>query len=422
LTKPTPTIFALGLNHETASLELREKVAFDASNLSDSLDKFHSAQSFSEALILSTCNRMELYFSGLNPEDALNYLSENFNVKREVLDPHIYIFTDREALEHASRVASGLNSMVIGETQILGQMKDAYRVAHSAGYLGLNLHKFFSLVFSIAKQVRNETLIGANSVSLAAASLKVLKTIFPDPNQRKVLFVGAGEMIRLCAQHFLTSAFHGVGFINRSIDKADELATLHNGDAYPLEVLPDMLHRYDVIVSCTGSQVPILGKGSFERALQRRKHYPMVIFDLAVPRDVEPEVESLDDIFLYSIDALGDIVKSGYERRGGAAVEAERIVSLRAREFLHWKSARASAGSVKLFREFGENLIEREYERALHNLQQGADPEAVLQTMSRSMKNKFLDRPSRVLSAGDTESREALATALLRLFNLIDTK
>lgn len=422
MTKPTPTIFVLGLNHETASLELRERVAFDPSNLSESLNKFHSAQSFSEALILSTCNRMELYFSGVNPEEALNYLSENFNVKREVLDPHMYVFTDREAVEHASRVASGLNSMVIGETQILGQMKDAYRVAHSAGYLGVNLHKFFSLVFSIAKQVRNETLIGANSVSLAAASLKVLKTIFPDPNQRKVLFVGAGEMIRLCAQHFLTSAFHGVGFINRSIDKAGELATAHDGDAYPLEVLPDILHRYDVIVSCTGSRVPILGKGSFERALQRRKHYPMVIFDLAVPRDVEPEVESLDDIFLYSIDALGDIVKSGYERREDAAVEAEKIVYLRAQEFLHWKSARASAGSVKLFREFGENLIEREYERALHSLQQGIDPEAVLQKMSRSMKNKFLDRPSRVLSAGDTESRETLATALLRLFNLIDPK
>jgi glutamyl-tRNA reductase len=422
LTGSVLQIFALGVNYETAPLELRERVAFDDGKKIIGLSGLKSLAALDEALILSTCNRTEVYFHGLDPNRVIEYICDIFGLETSELDKHLYVYSDCQALEHAARVASGLDSMVTGETQIFGQFKDAYREAQSLGSMGPNLHKFFELTFSIAKEVRSETTIGKNSISLASAALRVTKTIFNDLQARRVLFVGAGEMIDLCVRHFSSASFDLMGFSNRSIERAEKLSSQYSGLSHRLSKLSTILHDYDVIVSCTGSPVPILKATDFSEALKIRKHYPVVVFDLAVPRDIETDVANLDDVFLYSIDDLGAIVRSGMENREQALIEAQKIVKLRSREFDDWRKSRLVTDAIKAYRNFGEQLVQVELVNSLSSIQRGDDPEAVIRSLAHSIKNKFLDRPSRFLRESSVSSEENFADPLLKLFNLTDEK
>jgi glutamyl-tRNA reductase len=422
LTTANPTIFVIGVNHETAPLDIREQLAFDQVQLEEETRLLFHSCSATEMLILSTCNRTEIYCSGFDPKSGLTHLAQSRNINEQKLEKFVYILTDVQAFEHAARVASGLDSMVLGETQILGQMKDSYRRAKKAGTLGINLHKLFDLSFSIAKEVRTKTVIGHDSVSVAAAALKVAKTVFEDLSSRSVLFVGAGEMIRLCSQHFSGSSFLGFGFTNRSHEKAHELSKKFGGQSEEFSRIAEVLAEYDVIVSCTGSQVPILGKGAIERALKIRKHQPMVIFDLAVPRDVEVEISEIDDVFLYSIDDLGAVIREGLVNRKIAAIDAQNILSERIKEFVDWQLSRKEVESIKLLRCYGKQLVDAELHKALRNLRNGGDPELILNVLAQSLQNKFLDRPSRALSKSRHGKQVSLSEAVIQLFDLPTVK
>ncbi len=285
-------LFALGLNHHTAPLAVREQVAFDPMRLPQALVELTHGHEVREAAILSTCNRTELYCAAEAPEAAAQWLAEYHRLQPQKISPYLYTLPSRDAVRHMFRVASGLDSMVLGEPQILGQMKQAARVAENAGTLGTLLHKLFQKTFAVAKEVRSTTAIGANIVSMAAATVHLAERIFENISEQKVLFIGAGEMVELCAAHFAAQQPKRITVANRTLERGEALAARFSGDAMRLDEIGERLAEYDVIVSCTASPLPIIGLGMAERALRARRHRPMVMVDLAVPRDIEPEIAS----------------------------------------------------------------------------------------------------------------------------------
>src|SRR4051812_37108221 len=319
-------LFALGLNHHTAPLAVRERVVFHVERLREALSALRSDLA-AEAAILSTCNRTELYLAaGQPPAAAAEWFARYHRFDPAELGRYLYTLPQEQAVRHAFRVASGLDSMVLGEPQILGQMKEAARAAESAGTLGTLLHKLFQRTFAVAKEVRSTTSVGAASVSMASAAVKLAARIFPSLKDQKVLFIGAGEMIELCATHFAAQGPAHIAVANRTAERAERLAHRFNGEAIELKVLPERLHEYDIVVSCTASSLPILGKGLVERALRARRRRPMFMVDLAVPRDIEPEAGELDDVFLYTVDDLGQIVSDNRDSRRSALEQAEVII------------------------------------------------------------------------------------------------
>ncbi|MDR1850143.1 MAG: glutamyl-tRNA reductase, partial [Zoogloeaceae bacterium] len=317
------SIYVLGINHHTAPLEIRERVAFPAETLPQALTSLMRESGAGEALILSTCNRTELY-AVLDAPDALGiWLAAHHHVEFSRLQPFLYVFEADQAARHLFRVASGLDSMVLGETQILGQIKEATSLAEEVGSLGSHLHRLFQRAFSVAKEVRSDTAIGANIISMAAAAVQLAERIFESINQQKLLFIGAGEMIELAAAHFCAHAPAAVTIANRTVERGAALAERFNGRAIRLDEIGGILFEHDIVVSCTASPLPIIGLGLVERSLKMRRHRPMFMVDLAVPRDIEPEVAMLDDVFLYTVDDLAGIVASGVELRQAAAAEAE---------------------------------------------------------------------------------------------------
>ena len=315
-------LFALGLNHHTAPVSIREQVAFQPERLVQALGDLVRVKPVKEAAIISTCNRTELYFATEEPQYAADWFAEYHRMALHDLAPYLYTFPQRDAVRHVFRVASGLDSMVIGEPQILGQVKDAVRQAEQAGTLGTTLHKLFQRTFSVAKEVRSTTAIGANTVSMAAAAVHLSERIFERVSEQRVLFVGAGEMIELCAAHFGGEQPKKMTIANRTPARAKALAERFSADVLRLDQVAESLAAYDIVVSCTGSPLPIIGLGMVERALKARRHRPMVMVDLAVPRDIEPEVAALGDVFLYTVDDLAKVVDSGLESRHAAVIEA----------------------------------------------------------------------------------------------------
>ena len=309
-------LYALGLNHTTAPLEVREQVAFQLETLGQALRDLIGRPRVKEAAILSTCNRTEVYFHGAEPAPVTEWLADFHHVPKSSLSPYLYTLPQEEAVAHAFRVASGLDSMVLGEPQILGQMKHAVKTAESAGSLGLVLNRLFQRTFAVAKDVRSSTDIGSASISMAAASVKLAERIFPSIAEQRVLFIGAGEMIDLAATHFAAKRPRSITVANRTLERGAQLAARFGADAITLSELPERLAGFDIIVTSTASSLPILGKGMLERAIKVRRHAPMFIVDLAVPRDVEPEAAELDDVFLYSVDDLVNIVKDNLQIRG----------------------------------------------------------------------------------------------------------
>jgi len=418
-------LLAVGLNHTTAPVSLREQLAFGPDQLGQAVRAARgwfagiAPHGSDEAAILSTCNRTEIYAASQvdKPIDAsAHFLASYHKLNYAALRPHLYLLPQDEAVRHAFRVASGLDSMVMGETQILGQMKDAVRVAEEAGGMGTYLHQLFQRSFAVAKEVRSTTEIGAHSVSMAAATVRLSHRIFDKVAEQNVLFIGAGEMIELCATHFAAQNPKSITIANRTMERGEALAHRFNGKAIRLAALPDQLARFDIVISCTASSLPLIGLGLAERAIKARRHKPMFMVDLAVPRDIESEVGRLDDVFLYTVDDLVQVVQSGLESRQAAVAQAEAIIETRVQSFMHWIDDRAMVPVIQDMQENSEAMRLFELERARKMLARGDDVEAVLDALSKGLTAKFLHGPQQALHRAQGDERARLAALLPQLF------
>lgn len=424
-------VWALGLNHTTAPLDLRGRFAFALDQIAPTLQSLrsrvgHGAAGGShpevEAAILSTCNRTEIYCAAAQPalDHTVGWLAESGGVSPALLRAHTYTLTDDQAARHAFRVASGLDSMVLGEAQILGQMKDAVRAAETAGALGSTLNQLFQRSFAVAKEVRSSTEIGAHSISMAAAAVRLAGQLFEQLNETRVLFVGAGEMIDLAATHFAARQPAKIAIANRSLDRGEKLAARFGAEVMRLADLPSRLHEFDIVVSCTASTLPLIGLGAVERALKARKHRPMFMVDLAVPRDIEPEVKQLEDVYLYTVDDLAHVVRQGEASRQAAVAEAETIIDAGVQSFMHWLDQRSPTGGiVPLIQQLqAQTDVWRQAElaRARKLLARGDDVEAVMEALSRGLTQKMLHGALAELHAGDAQSRAQTAQTVSRLF------
>ena len=411
-------LFTFGINHQTAPLAVRERFAFNVDAVEPALHNLVEHGAAKEATILSTCNRTEVYCNTREPEQAINWLAGYRQMQPSEIEPYLYILQREQAVKHAFRVASGLDSMVLGEPQILGQMKQAVRHAEQAGTLGFLLHKLFQRTFSVAKDVRTQTEIGANLISMAAAAVRLAERIFPSIAEQRVLFIGAGEMIELNAVHFAAKSPKHITVANRTLERAQVLARRINGHGITLNELPEQLSQHDIIVTCTASPLPILGKGMVERALKTRKHRPLFIVDLAVPRDVEEEVAELDDVFLYTVDDLSEVVRDGLDARQGAVKQAEVIIDSNVADFIHWMESREVVPTIMALRNHAERHRRHEIEKALRLLAKGEDAEKVLESLSNGLTNKFLHAPTHALNQVDAKEREAFLDLVHRIYNL----
>jgi glutamyl-tRNA reductase len=413
-------LFTLGLNHTTAPLDVRERVTFAPDALSDALRELTAKGAVREAAILSTCNRTEVYVHGTEPEPVVRWLEDFNKVPKHSLAPYIYTLPREQAITHAFRVASGLDSMVLGEPQILGQMKQAVRHAESAGALGLVLNRLFQRTFAVAKDVRTHTDIGSASISMAAASVKLAERLFPSISDQRLLLVGAGEMIELTATHFAARKPKAITIANRTIERGRALAERFGATAIMLNEMPDRLHEFDIIVTCTASSLPIIGKGLLERVVKARRHAPVFIVDLAVPRDVEPEARELDDVFLYSVDDLSNIVKGNLQIRRESVAQAEQMIATQAESFLRWLEGRSVVPTITALHGHHDQLRAAELEKARRLLLGGTPPEQVLELLARGLTNKFLHLPTQALNqAGDAERAELVAL-FQRIYHIAD--
>ena len=428
-------VWALGINHTTAPLDLRGRFAFAVDRIGPTLGSLRTALSTPEAAIISTCNRTEIYCAdATDASDAsggqrtvehamahtVDWLAESGGVAPALLRSHAYTLHAGGVARHAFRVASGLDSMVLGEPQILGQMKDAVRVADQAGALGSTLNQLFQRSFAVAKEVRSSTEIGAHSISMAAASVRLAGQLFEDLGAIRVLFVGAGEMIELCATHFAAKHPKQIAIANRTLERGEKLAHRFDGEVIQFGDLPDRLHEFDAVVSCTASTLPIIGLGAVERALKRRKRSPMFMVDLAVPRDIEPEVKALRDVYLYTVDDLAKVVQSGQANRQAAVSQAEAIIDAGVQSFMHWMDQRSPVGGVvPLIQQLNAQADEwraMEIARARKMLAKGENVDAVLEALTKGLAQKMLHGTFAQLRDGDAHSRERATAAAQHFF------
>ena len=425
-------VWALGINHHTAPLDLRGRFAFALDQIAptlhglrDSLSSASGRHPGVETAIISTCNRTEIYCAAEAPalDHTLDWLAHSGGVSPALLRSHSYSLENGLVARHAFRVASGLDSMVLGEAQILGQMKDAVRAAEGAGALGTTLNQLFQRSFAVAKEVRSSTEIGAHSISMAAAAVRLASQLFEDLTEIKVLFVGAGEMIELCATHFAAKNPKAIAIANRTLERGEKLATRFGGEVMRLADLPERLHEFDAVISCTASSLPIIGLGAVERALKKRRHRPIFMVDLAVPRDIEPEVKQLEDVYLYTVDDLASVVQTAQANRQAAVAQAEAIIDAGVQSFVHWMELRSPAtqngGVVPLIQQLNSQADEwraLEIARAKKRLAKGEDIETVLEALSRGLTQKMLHGTMAELRAGDAEARAQTAQAVSRLF------
>jgi glutamyl-tRNA reductase len=418
------SVFALGLNHQTAPIDLRGRFAFPIEQLSPALKalvgQFGHANA-PEVALLSTCNRTELYVAAPGRDTSLvrpvaDWLAAHGGVTGSQLLDHSYVLENRDAARHVFRVASGLDSMVLGEPQILGQMKQAVREADQAGTLGTTLHQLFQRSFSVAKEVRTSTEIGAHSISMAAAAVRQATQLFGDLDTLSVLFVGAGEMIELVATHFAARTPKAMAVANRTLERGEKLAVRLGAQALRLADVPTRLHEFDIVVSCTASTLPIIGLGAVERALKARKHRPMFMVDLAVPRDIEQEVKALEDVYLYTVDDLANVVQTGHANRQAAVAQAEAIIDAGVQSFQHWLDQRNVVPLIQQLNQQADEWRGVELARARKLLAKGEDVEAVLEALSRGLTQKMLHGAMAELRAGDPESRQRASTAIEHFF------
>ncbi len=413
------TLLAFGINHTTAPLALRERVAFAPELLQKAMQEACAQAGLNEVAILSTCNRTEIYAASEGEAGAIQqWLVDHTAIEAADLANSYYCYQGQDAVRHMMKVAGGLDSLVLGEPQILGQMKSAFAQAKEAGTLGAELHVVFQQVFNIAKRVRTETAIGENPVSVAYAAVSLAQQIFSDLKQDTALLIGAGETIELVARHLAEQGIKKMIVANRTLDRAQRLAREFNGEAILLADIPEQLHRVDIVISSTASQLPLLGKGAVESALKKRKHKPMFMLDIAVPRDIEEQVGELDDVYLYTVDDLHAVIDENKKSRVAAADQAEEIINQGVELFLRQQRALDAVETVKAYRQKAEQLRDQELQKALRSLQTGGNPEQVLQQFARNLTNKLIHSPTTVLKEASASSRHHVIQVAQELFAL----
>ncbi|SFX66594.1 glutamyl-tRNA reductase [Marinospirillum alkaliphilum] len=411
---------ALGINHKTAPVAMRERVAFTPAQLEAASLQLRNHESIKEAAILSTCNRTEIYtlVEAGDARPLLSWLSEFHRLPLEDVARYSYIHEDQAAIAHIMRVASGLDSMILGEPQILGQIKDAYDAAKKENLLGSGLEQLFQQVFATAKRVRTETAIGANPVSVAYAAVSLAQRIFADLKTSQALLIGAGETIELVARHLKNAGVQKMVIANRTVERAQALADEMQGTAVALNEIPHQLEKADIVISSTAAPLPILGKGMVERALKVRRHKPIFMVDIAVPRDIEPQVGDLDDIFLFTVDDLQEVIEENMAARREAAEQAEALITTSVQEFLRNLRVRDAGRMIRDFRHHAQQLADAEMLLAMSQLDQGQDPREVMQKLCRSLTNKWLHHPTLKIRQASAENRTDLLDAAVQLLNL----
>ncbi len=413
-------LLAVGLNHKTAPVQIRERVAFAPDQLPDTLRNLAAQANISEAAILSTCNRTEMLccVDEADSEIIIEWLRQHREFSANELEPYMYTHPEQMAVRHMLRVASGLDSLVLGEPQILGQLKDAYSTARDAGTVGTQLSKLFEYTFSVAKQVRTDTAIGASPVSVAFSAVSLSKQIFSDLSEHTALLIGAGETIELAARHLKENGIKRLIIANRTLSKAQALVKELEGYAITLSEIPTHLAEADIVISSTASQLPILGKGAVERAIKVRKHQPILMVDIAVPRDIEEEVGELDDIYLYTVDDLQEIIDEGLRSRQEAAQQAEEIIDTQVTHFMGWLRSLDAVSTIRSYRSKIDMIREAELDKAKRMLAQGNDPEKVLAQLARGLANKIAHTPSAQMKQAGFEGRADLLDAARELLDL----
>jgi len=418
------SLLAFGVNHNTAPVEVRERITFAEDTVPEALSQLTRKSGVQEAAILSTCNRTEIYCSlGQGEEQGpLEWFHEYHGISRDQLQPFLYLYPDANAVKHVLRVASGLDSMVLGEPQVLGQLKSAYQMALQAGSIGKLLSRLFQHSFRVAKHIRSNTMIGAHPVSVAFAAVRLAQQIFGELSGRTALLIGAGDTIELAARHLHQNGLKRMIIANRTLERSQQLAAECSAYAIALADIPIHLPDADIVISSTASQLPILGKGAIESAIKLRNHRPMFLVDIAVPRDIEPEAGELDDVYLYTVDDLKDVIQDNLRSRKQAAQQAEEIIDTQVMHFMDWLSSLDAVSTIRALREQAYSIQDEVLIQARQKLQAGADPDKVLQEVTRTLTNKLIHTPSSQLRSAGVEGRDDLLTAAQELFNLQSDK
>jgi glutamyl-tRNA reductase len=413
-------LFTVGINHKTAPVGIRERVVFPPERVGEALRRLRQT-GVDEAAILSTCNRTEIYFRqtpDTDDERVVHWLGEYHHFKPTDLQPYLYHHREADAVRHTLRVACGLDSLVLGEPQILGQMKLAYQSASDAGTLGRELGRLFQHAFSVAKNVRTSTAIGASPVSVAFAAVSLAKQIFGDLRPLTALMIGAGETIELAARHLHSNHIGRILVANRTLERARCLANQFEGESITLTDIATRLADADIVISSTASPIPVLGKGTVERALKTRRHKPMFMVDIAVPRDIEPEVGDLDDVYLYTVDDLEEVIQENLQSRREAAHQAEEIIETQVLDFMGWLRAQEAVDTIRAFRDKATHIQQEVLDRALHMAANGRDPEEALRYLAHTLTNKLLHDPCTGLNRAARDGHLELLDAAHTLFNL----
>ncbi len=411
-------LLSLGINHLTAPVDIREKVAFAPGQMHEALHALLDIPAVNESVIVSTCNRTEIYCDATTDSGEVisDWLSEFHGIHDGKLSPYIYQHNDQDVARHLFRVASGLDSMVLGEPQILGQLKESYDQARGGNAVNSILDRLFQHSFSVAKRVRTDTEIGANPVSVAFAAVNLSKQIFGQLDELHALMIGAGETIELVSRHLRSQKIGSMTIANRSLERAQTLAEQVDAEAVPISQVPDELVKADIVIASTASQLPILGKGATESALRQRRRRPIFMVDLAVPRDIEAEVGELEDIYLYTVDDLKHVVDENLKGRELAAEAAEEIIDIEVAAFNQWLKTHQSADHIRQLRDSAELIKQRAIERAIAQLQQNADPQATLERLANELTNKLLHKPTlemrKALQSEDEERIRLLKTLI----------
>ena len=418
------SITVIGINHKTATVSIREQVAFSPERLREALHAVHNIAK--ENIILSTCNRTEIYVADkkeLSPDQLTKWLADFHSIAVDDLSPYIYHYTDDKAVQHLLRVACGLDSLVLGEPQILGQLKDAIQLASTEKSIGNQLNRLSQHVFSAAKKVRTQTNIGANPVSVAYAAVNLSKRIFSNLEQQTALLVGAGETIELVGRYLKANKIGKLIIANRSLENAQKLANEY-GDgakAIPLTELHSHLHLADIVISSTAAPMPVIGKGMVEHALKKRKHNPIFMVDIAVPRDIEEEVAELDDIFLYTVDDLQNVIEENMKSREQAAEQAEIMIEGEVIHFMRWLQAQGQMCLIKDYREKAHKTKQEVLEKALRRMNNGESAEEAMQFLAHTLTNKLLHNPSKTINQAAHDGDDALLDAAKKLLNIQET-
>ncbi|MGX9417191.1 glutamyl-tRNA reductase [Vibrio sp. RC27] len=416
------SLLVIGINHNTAPLELREKVAFGPDKLRKALLELCARESVNGSVIVSTCNRTELYCTAkrCTKNQIIDWLSEFHQVDATLLRPSIYEYEEQAAIHHLMRVACGLDSLVLGEPQILGQVKQAFSESREVNAVDSTMDKLFQKTFSVAKRVRTETEIGGSAVSVAYAACTLAKHIFESLEQSTVLLVGAGETIELVAKHLTSNGCTDMIVANRTRERALGMAQEFSAEVISLQEIPEHLARADIVISSTASPLPIIGKGMVESAIKARRHQPMLFVDIAVPRDIEAQVGELPDVYLYTVDDLQSIIDSNLEQRKVEAVQAEAIITEESTAFMSWMRSLQAVDSIREYREQSNELREELLAKSLQALASGGDADKIMNELSNKLMNKLIHAPTKAMQVAAEQGEPAKLAVIRQSLGLED--